>query len=248
MTSTQASAKDGRTSNVAWIARRPIAHRGLHDKAAGRFENTLSSARAAVEGGYAIEVDLHPSSDGVPMVFHDLELKRLTGEDGIIMERSAAELAKIHVGGTSDTIPTLRQLLDLVAGRSALVLELKGVEGRDDGFCAAVARVLEGYRGEVAIMSFDHWLLKDARIAAPHLPLGLTAEGKDEAYAAHRKIADLIDPDFVSYHVHDLPCRFVTEFRQTGRPVITWTVRSPQDKAHSDRHADQITFEGFDPR
>ncbi len=237
-----------RAGEIDWIVAEPVAHRGLHDKSRGILENTLSAVRVAVEEGYAIEVDLHPSRDGVPMVFHDLELKRLTGAPGTVRELTASELGRLRIGGADDFVPTLRQLLDLVDGRSGLVLELKGLAGRDDGFVGAVANSLSGYGGPVAVMSFNHWLLEEARRIAPRVSLGLTAEGDDKCYATHRDIAARVDVDFVSYKVDHLPCRFVSEFRQTGRPAISWTVRTPAQRAVSARHADQITFEGFNPR
>jgi glycerophosphoryl diester phosphodiesterase len=232
----------------SWIAEQPIAHRGLHDKTRGRFENTLSAARAAVEQGFAIEVDLHPSSDGVPMVFHDHDLERLTGRKGSVRAHSAAELGTFGIGGTADTIPTLRQLLEVVDGKVGLVLELKGEAGGDAGFVEAVARTIAGYQGPLALMSFDHWLVADARRLVRDRPIGLTAEGKDDMHDEHSAFAAQADVDFVSYGIEDLPCRFVREFRESGRPVISWTIRTPELAARSAIHADQITFEGFDPR
>ena len=233
--------------DLEWMKRTPIAHRGLHDKEAGRFENTLSAAAEAVRHGYSIEVDLHPSRDGVPMVFHDNTLNRLTREKGSVRERTAAELQTISIGGTTDTVPTLRQLLDLVAGRVGLVLELKGINGHDEGFVAAVLKELEGYDGPVAIMSFNHWLLDDARRLGSRVPVGLTAEGKDDLGDVHRDAMRQFDPDFISYGIEDLPNAFVAEFRETGRPVITWTIRTRKAQTKSDLHADQITFEGYLP-
>lgn len=231
----------------AWIAKTPICHRGLHDRAAGRVENTLSAAKAAVKAGFAIEADLHPSADGVPMVFHDMTLERLTAEKGSVRERTAAELGKIAIGTTSDTIATLRQLLAVTAGKVGLVLELKGLAGEDDGFVAAVERDLASYDGPAALMSFNHWLVKDARKLCRRRPVGLTAQGNDKLYETHRKIAADASVDFVAYAINDLPCRFASEFRKTGRPVITWNIRTPELARKSALHADQITFEGFDP-
>lgn len=246
------SAPAGKTTGFPeisqWIVRAPVAHRGLHDSSRGIFENTLSAAQAAAGQGFSIEVDLHPSTDGVPMVFHDGTLERMTGQKGRVRERSAAELGRLSIGGTTDTIPTLRQLLDTVGGKVGLVLELKGEAGADEGFVEAVAQTLEGYQGPVALMSFNHWLVEDARRIVKDRPIGLTAEGSDKLYSEHTAFAALADVDFVSYGIHDLPCRFVSEFRQSGRPVITWTIRTPELAQKSALHADQITFEGFDPR
>ena len=232
---------------TGWIAERPIAHRGLHDVSRGIFENTLSAARAAIGHSYAIEVDLHPAKDGVPMVFHDNTLTRLTGETGNVRDRSARELGNIAIGGSKDSVPTLAQLLDLTGGRSGLVLELKGIAGEDDGFVAAVLETLSGYDGPVAIMSFNHWLLDDARKLGAKIPVGLTAEGSEELCEVHEEAVEAYQPDFVSYGIDDLPNRFVGEFRKTGKPVITWTIRSPEAAAKSALYADQITFEGFLP-
>ncbi len=232
----------------SWIAKTPIAHRGLHDKAQGRFENTLSAASAAVSNGFNIEVDLHPSADGVPMVFHDLTLDRLTPEKGNMRERKAAELAKIKVGGSQDHIPSLRQLLATISGKVGLVIELKGLAGEDDGFVEAVAKELEHYDGQAAIMSFNHWLVADARRQFPSRAVGLTAEGDDRYHDMHMGIAQSAAVDFVSYGIKDLPCRFGEAFRKSGKPLISWTIRTPDLAAKSALHADQITFEGFDPR
>ena len=237
-----------KANRVAWMIERPIAHRGLHDARMGIFENTLSAARAAVRERYHMETDLHLSRDGRPVVFHDDTLERLTGETGNVRARSVAELATIKIGGSGDHIPTLDELLETVDGRAGLVLELKGVAGADDGFVAAVAACLRNYAGPVALMSFDHWLVEDTRRDAPSVALGLTAEGDDSHYAANKAIAEQCDVDFVSYGIGDLPCRFVSEFRSTGRPVITWTIRTSADARKSALYADQITFEGFDPR
>jgi glycerophosphoryl diester phosphodiesterase len=232
----------------AWIAEVPIAHRGLHDKTQGRFENTLSAARAAVEQGFAIEVDLHPSADGIPIVFHDHDLERLTGRTGSVRAHSAAELGTFFIGGTGDTIPTLRQLLEVVGGKVGLVLELKGEAGADAGFVEAVAETISGYPGPLALMSFDHWLVADARRLVRDRPIGLTADGNDERHDEHTAFAAQADVDFVSYGIVDLPCRFVSEFRESGKPVISWTIRTRELATKSALYADQITFEGFDPR
>ncbi|MGB7285353.1 MAG: glycerophosphodiester phosphodiesterase family protein [Salaquimonas sp.] len=233
--------------DLGWMTARPIAHRGLHNKADGRFENTLSAAQAAISGGYSIEVDLHPSKDGVPMVFHDNTLDRLTTETGNFRNHDARALAGIKIGGTSDHIPTLRELLTLVDGKTGLVLELKGIAGEDDEFVANVLDVLRGYDGPVAIMSFNHWLLADARNLGTTLPVGLTAEGGEKLRDLHTQACKNFAIDFVSYGIDDLPNQFIQEFRSAGNPVITWTIKSPEQAAISAKYADQITFEGFLP-
>jgi glycerophosphoryl diester phosphodiesterase len=236
-------------SQVAWIKDVPVAHRGYHDMNKTVWENTLSAFTRAIDAGFAIECDIQLSSDSVPMVFHDHDLQRLCGITGEVRERTAGELRMLAIGGTADKIPTLRQMLDLVKGQVPLVIELKGIDAeQDDGFAEAVLEVLEGYEGKVALMSFDYHLLRALKVADCPWPVGLTAEGvKPENLAAHREAMDL-GLDFTSYCVAHLPNDFVTDLREKGTPVITWTVRDEIMRAQTYKYADQMTFEGFDPR
>ena len=103
----------------------PIAHRAYHDLARGRPENSRAAIRAAVAAGYGIEIDLQLSKDGVPMVFHDETLERLTPRQGWVCDLPANELASIPLTGGDEAIPTLTEVLDLIAGSVPLLIELK---------------------------------------------------------------------------------------------------------------------------
>ncbi|MEM9332080.1 MAG: glycerophosphodiester phosphodiesterase family protein [Pseudomonadota bacterium] len=232
---------------VDWIRERPIAHRGLHDASKKIYENTLTACASAVRQEYAIEVDLQPSLDGVPMVFHDYELERMTGKSGEIRDKAYSELSNLRILDSGDKIPALRDLLELVDGEVGLVLELKGRKGADAGFVKAVSEDLKAYEGNVVIMSFHHHILEDARKQAAHLALGLTAYGGESKYEQHRKIAEKTNVSFVSYELKNLETQFVSDFRKTNRPIISWTVKNEADAAFSARFADQPTFEGFLP-
>ncbi|WP_062116629.1 glycerophosphodiester phosphodiesterase family protein [Aureimonas sp. AU40] len=235
--------------NTDWLKDRPIAHRGLHDGNQTVFENSMSAFQAAVDGGFAIECDVHLSSDKVPVVFHDSHLGRMTGRDALLREFSAAELSTLRLGSSSDTIPTLADLLRLVDGRVPLVVELKGEsEAEDQGFAEAVAAFASGYEGPLAFMSFDAWLLHQTDAFGGAYPIGLTAEGtRPDVLAEHRALFER-RCDFTSYNVHHLPNAFVEWVRgERGAPVISWTIRTPAEAQKSALHADQITFEGFTP-
>ncbi len=234
--------------DTSFLKAQPIAHRGYHDMNREVWENTLSAFARAVEAGFAIECDLQYTADSIPVVFHDDDLPRLCGLKGDVRAKTAAELGLLSVGGTRDKVPTLSQLLRLVDGRVPLVLELKGRKGDDEGFAAAVLDTLEGYKGPVALMSFDHWLLKDLKALDAPYPLGLTAEGsKPEIFFVHEEAMQL-GLDFISYFYGDLPNPFITKERTLGCTVITWTVRDRRAQEQTFTHADQMTFEGFDPR
>jgi glycerophosphoryl diester phosphodiesterase len=235
--------------DIPWLAERPVAHRGLHDLNRTRWENTLSAFREAVRHDYAIECDVHLSSDGVPVVFHDDELKRLTGREGRPCDHTAAELAAMEVGKGGDHIPALAEMLETVAGKVPLVIELKGTEGKDGGLVAKVAGLLAGYRGKACVMSFDHWLIRQFPKDAPGIPAGLTALGQTDKDIEGHFAMLAYDLSFVSYCLADMPNRFVTLVREhLSMPVISWTVRDQTAADLTFKYADQMTFEGFIPK
>ena len=234
--------------DLAWLTARPIAHRGLHDGNKAVWENTLTAFARAAQNNYAIECDVLISKDGVPMVLHDADLRRLTGTDGLVCEMTAAQLRALKVGSTDDHVPSLREMLDLIRGRVPLVIELKGDPGHDADLVKAVAGELHAYKGHAALMSFDHHLLRQCATDAPGLPLGLTAEGmRDQDIEDHFSML-AHGLDFVSYYIHHMPNRFTSFVRDRLKmPLITWTIRDDAALAKTYELADQATFEGVLP-
>lgn len=238
----------------------PIAHRGFHDKALGKPENSLAAFRAAIVAGYGIECDIQPSADGVPMVFHDYDLKRLTGTPGRIRSRTAAELGALPLIGGDEGIPTLVDMLDLIAGRVPLLIEIKdqdGTMGPDVGpLERAVADALRTYDGPVALMSFNPHSVAALAEAAPQIARGIvtsayTAEDWPLLPPAVRdRLRDIPDYDrvgasFISHEAADLPRPRVAELKALGAEVLCWTIRSTQAEAEARRIAGNITFEGY---
>ena len=242
-----------------WLIARPIAHRGLHDAAHGIIENTASAVAAAVAGDYGIEVDLQLSRDGEAMVHHDDALGRLTDGSGPLAALSAAELKRIPFRATADRMMTLGELCDLVGARVALVLEIKSRFDRDARLPARITQVLAAYAGPVAAMSFDPYVVAGLRRMAPRLRRGIVAERRfDHAEwqgmsswqrrcMAHLLHAPVTRPDFVAYRVDDLPAPATRLAHAFGLPVLTWTVRTPAQRARAADWADQMIFEGFRP-
>jgi glycerophosphoryl diester phosphodiesterase len=246
---------------------RPIAHRALHDRAAARPENSRAAIRAAVAAGYAIEIDLQSSSDGVAMVFHDDDLDRLTAETGPLRARTCAELAAIHLLDADDGIPTLAQVLDLIAGRVPLLIEIKdqsGQMGPDMGTLPqATAQALQGYGGPVALMSFNPHAVGQMARLAPDVPRGLTtwewppehmpptttpdgqALADRRAHLAAIADYDAVGASFISHHWRDLAAPRVAQLQGQGAAVLCWTIRDAQTEALARRVAGNITFEGY---
>lgn len=240
--------------------RLPLTHRALHDRAAGRIENSPLAVKAAVVAGYGIEVDLQLSSDGVPMVFHDENLDRLTDQTGPVSARTAAELGRIALKGSTDTIPTLAEVLALIGGKVPLLIEIKDqslVMGPTDGRLeAATAEVLKGYAGDVALMSFNPASVAHMARFAPHLPRGITTSAYDpddwapmpaDMCAHFRAIPDYDATlsSFISHEAPDLARPRVAELKAQGAKVLCWTIRSPEAEATARRVADNVTFEGY---
>jgi glycerophosphoryl diester phosphodiesterase len=230
---------------VAFLSGQPYAHRGLHGD--GRIENSRAAFRAAIEAGHGIECDVQASRDGEAFVFHDYDLARLAGRPESVADMSAAELSAITLSGTSETLPRLSEILALIAGRAPLLIEIKSRDRRVIPICLAVRRALEGYRGPVAIMSFNPLVERWFALHAPRIVRGLvvTEEGKRGLRGRIERHLSLwrARPDFLAYDIRDLPSRFATAQRARGIKVLTWTVRTAAAEETALRHADQIIYE-----
>jgi glycerophosphoryl diester phosphodiesterase len=241
-----------------WLTARPVAHRGLHGD--GIAENSLSAAAAAVAANYAIEVDLQLSADGEVVVFHDDTLERLTSEKGDVIGRTAAQLKTIKLKDTNDTIPSLDDLLQLVAGRVSLVLELKSPWNGSTTLAEKVADRLADYEGPVAVMSFDPDLVAALKTFAPGLPRGIVAERwylhphwKFLSYWRKQYLGLLLHilrtkPHFVAYAQFNLPAiaPLIASFI-LGMPLLSWTVRTERERLRIVPWVNQIIFEHIRP-
>ena len=245
--------------NLDWLIR-PIAHRGLHDAKNGLIENTPSAVEAAVEAGYAVEVDVQPAGDGQAMVFHDATLERLTEGHGMVIEQSATKLKRLAFKGTSDHMQTLPELLEQVSGRVPLVIEVKSDWGQRGEFEKILASYLQPYKGPAAVMSFDPNATAAFGEASPQRPRGLVAgsfrnpiywghlSSRRRFVMRHLLSAFVAKPHFVAYDIEALPAAAPWVWRNvTKRPLLTWTVKSDTQRDRALRHADAMIFEGFRP-
>lgn len=247
-----------------WLTARPIAHRGLHDARHGIIENSLSAAKAAIAKNFAIECDVQLSGDGVPMVFHDYTLDRLTSEKGRLDAHSAMTLSGYALGATTDRIPRFSDLLACVAQRAPVICEIKSRFDGDMRLARATARCAAEFGGPIALKSFDsaviaHLRANAAALGIERVPLGMVAQASyDDPHDewAHlpasekRALQHFLHwretrPDFLSWSVWNLP--HATPFlcrAGLGLPVMTWTVRFPDQVVVALEWADQIIFEG----
>jgi glycerophosphoryl diester phosphodiesterase len=241
----------------SWLTQRPVAHRGLHGQ--GRLENTTSAAAAAIDKGFAIECDLQLSADGEAVVFHDFALERLTGGTGRVDALTAQKLSTLSYLGSEDRIPTLAAFLDAIGGRVPVLIEIKSRFDGDLRLARRTAETLKGRGDPVAVMSFDDAIVEAFIALAPGRPRGIVAEAHYHDHGPVKidptrkaALAGLMHvsrskPDFIAWNVKDLPHPLPSLARHFGMPVLTWTVRTAEDRQKATAHADQMIFEGFVP-
>ena len=243
-----------------WLTARPVAHRGLHDRARGIIENMPAAAQAAVDGNFSIECDIQLTADGEAMVHHDDALGRLTEGSGALLDMTAAELKAVKFRDTPQRMMSLGDLCALVQGRVPLVIEVKSHFDGDRKLVSRMVEVLASYSGPAVGMSFDPDQVLALREQMPALPRGIIAQRNyDDGYwkkltseqrqgMLHLRHAFRTRPHFVAFWVDQLPAPAPWIARNIfGLPLLTWTVRTPEQRERAARYADQMIFEGFRP-
>jgi glycerophosphoryl diester phosphodiesterase len=233
------------------------AHRGLHGQ--GRPENSMAAFRAALEGGYGIEFDVHLMKDGNLAVIHDSSLKRTAGADVMIEDLTVADLENYRLEGTNEKIPLLRELLDLYAGKAPLIVELKCERNNFSALCRAACAMLDTYDGPYCMESFDPrcvlWLKKHR----PDIIRGQLAENwlkvKSMKLPWILKLIltchlgnFLLMPDFTAYKYADRKV-FGTDLCRKLWNVqgVSWTIRTKEDFDIAVKEGWLPIFEGFIP-
>lgn len=234
-------------ARAGWLVQHVFAHRGRHDAQKG--ENSPAAFTAAIKAGLGIECDVRRSREGRAVVFHDADLVRLTGQPGILDQTGIDQISATGLSTGGEPIPTLREVLALVAGRVPLLLELK-IDRRQSAatLCGAVRRDLEGYDGHVAVMSFDPRVGRWFARKAPDLLRGLVVtEESRRTFSGllHRHVSLWVArPQFLAYDIRDLPSAFAARQRARGLPVLTWTVKCRSLLERAGRYADAPIAEG----
>ena len=215
-----------------------FAHRGLHGPLVP--ENSLAAAAAAIAIGAGIEVDLRLSRDGVPVVFHDRDARRMTGDPSVLSSAPAARIAELRLRGVEETIPRLSDLLSLVAGKVPLLLEIKE-ERNTARFGPALVAALAGYPGPVGVMSFSSAIGTWLRRNAPHIRRGLVMKGGEARFARWYDVR-AVDPHFLALNVRHLGSDWAEDMR-ARMPVYAWTVNSPAARELASEFADAAVWE-----
>lgn len=230
-----------------WLTQWEYAHRGLHQE--GAPENSLAAAEGAIAAGMGIECDIQMSADGVPMVFHDWDLPRLTGTAGLAAMVSADAFEALNLLGTDQHPVRLGRFLEAIAGRVPLLIEIKSMPGYDVArSCRQVSLLLADYAGHFAVMSFDPRVAAWFAAEAPHMTRGLVGtDSLQNGFAGVWRDPSVLaeaQPEFLAVDVRDLTRSEAAAWRAGGKPLLTWTVRSPETRATGLAHADALIAEG----
>lgn len=228
---------------------RPIAHRGLHGIDAP--ENSLAAFGKAIDAGFPIEIDVRPIDDGTVVVFHDDKLTRMTDLDGYVCNMTKSDLEKVRLRNSDERIPTFKEVLEFVDGRTPLLIEIK-----NDSTVGQLERdtleLLSSYKGEYAVQSFNPYSMEFFKKNAPQIPRGQLScffDKKDLGFfkrfvLKRLKMNKVSSPDFISYNHANLPNKYVTK---TKLPTLAWTVHSNAEMEKCLPYCDNIIFENFIP-
>lgn len=229
-----------------------FAHRGLHNRPKTVPENSLAAFAAAADAGYGIELDVQLSSDGEVVVFHDNNLNRVCGVDKRVCDVSYGELSKTRLCGTEETIPLFSEVLRCIRGRVPLIVELKtGKRNRE--LCQKTLRLINDYRGDVCIESFDPRIVAWFRFHAPRLLRGQLSSPPEEyspddapkalAFAMGNCLLNFLGrPQFIAYKIGRKPLT-VRISERLGAMRFCWT---SHEWIHEKRN-DGVIFEFYRP-
>lgn len=248
----------GRTKNgrMDHLKKLSYAHRGLHGN--GIPENSMAAFRAALDGGYGIELDVHLLKDGNLAVIHDSTLIRTTGCDGRIEELTIDELTNYRLEGTDETIPTFEEVVKLFAGKAPLIVELKPENGNHAELTQAACALLDQYRIDYCMESFDPRCISWLRKNRPEIIRGQLSENyyktKDIALKWYFKFLltnQMMNfatrPDFIAYRFADRKDTLSNIFCRAQMESVTWTIKNQEDFDIAVKEGWIPIFEGFRP-
>lgn len=238
---------------VNWLLERPIAHRGLHNLAAGIPENSIRSFDAAIRASLPIEFDVRLTEDQQAVVFHDNNLDRLTGVDQLVAATTMRDMQRLSIAGTDERPPSLNEALEFIDGRVPVLIEVKASKPAGP-LEWEVLKAIEGYHGLAAVQSFSPRSMRWFRENAPQVIRGQISGSYrvHDLPSWHRFIhrhllmLRISRPDFVAHHVGCLGLPASRLWRRLGGPLLAWTVRSMGDLDRARLRADGMIFEGFD--
>ena len=235
-----------------WIATTPIAHRGLFNEKCP--ENSIAAFKNAIKNKLPIEFDVTCLIDETPVVFHDEKLARMTGKDGFISGCSYKDIEKLTLAGTKERIPTLKEALDVIDGKVPVLITIKNF-GKVGPTEKAIWKVLQGYRGEYAVGSYNPYTLEWFKNNAPKVKRGQVScffKNKEitgiKTFSLKRMLLNkkISEPNFIVYDANDMPNKYVKKYY--GKlPIIVYTIKNIGDENRMKDYCDNFVFDTYLP-
>lgn len=237
----------------SWITTKFIAHRGLFDNVT-LPENSLAAFENAAQNGFAIELDVQLTKDNVLVVFHDDTLERMTNLVGVVEQMTYEQIKEATLLDTNCKIPTFAEVLDLVDGRTEILVEIKPYNNTGS-IEQAVATMLDDYKGKFAIESFNPKIVRWFKKNRPSYQCGLLAsECKGIPIPAYQRFAikNLLlwrwcGCKFVAYDVNSVAKIKKVKRLRNHMPVVCWTLTTQAQYEQTKQHYDNIIFDSFVP-
>lgn len=234
-----------------------IAHRGLFDNSSEAPENSMAAFRRAIDAGFGIELDVQMTADGRLVVFHDMNLKRMTGEDSRLTEHTYSELLALSLGQSEERIPLFSDVLKMVGGKVPLVIEIK-VGFFYKATTVAIERMLRSYHGIYCMECFNPLALAWYRRHMPSILRGQLSENFRQEEVRMPAVPGFIltnmllnclaRPDFISYNHKDKKKRSFCICRKLFKgKTAAWTIKSQRELEAARDMFDVFIFDSFIP-
>lgn len=229
------------------LLHRPFAHRGIHNEYP---ENSMPSFQRAIDLNLAIELDIHLTKDDKLVVFHDDNLRRMTGVNEYIKFLTYDQIKEYKLNNTEYIIPLLSDVLNLVNGKTPILIEIK-TNNNMKKLVPKLKEVLEDYRGSVFIQSFNPFALRRCYKAMPNILRGqLSSFFVRDHLKFYKKIPikklffkNFSHIDFVSYNLENLPNKYVNKM---DIPVLAWTVKTKEDYVKAKQNSNNIIVDNIE--
>lgn len=230
---------------------RNYAHRGLHETDKSVPENSLPAFAAAAKLGYGVELDVHITKDGELAVFHDGDLKRACGVEGVIEDMSWDQLKRLRLFGTEYGIPLLKEVLEVMGEDCPVIIELKR-GSRNAELCEKTYETMKKYSGKYCVESFDPRIVAWFRRNAPEVLRGQLSSDPIEmakdtsclnAFAVGNLLTNFVArPNFVAYGLGRKPL-IVRLCEKMGAMKVAWVAHD----GSSEKDNDAVIFEFYRP-
>jgi glycerophosphoryl diester phosphodiesterase len=240
--------------DLSMLTNQAISHRGYYDD---KFpENSKEAFEKAFKFKYAIELDVRLSKDDIVVVFHDDDLKRMCDVDGLVHDKTLAELQTLKLKGIDTRILTLEQTLKLTSGQVPLIIELKDMGNQKDNklLSKLVGEMLKGYQGQFAIQSFNPQIVGYFKNHYPDIIRGQLVSKLDNYKMSALKrfvLKNLLlipfnQPDFINSKMNHIP-PVLKMWKKSGRVAISYVAKNEKEMIKALFFFDNIIFENFFP-